>query len=122
MGKRPELEEVCRHLEDLAAVVASGRHERLAERAGETLGPCRAALETLAREARAGRDPGALRDACLRIRSRLARLHALLDHAGQVRAGLTGVIALLYEENTGAQYSRGGEPRLAPPPRIQAEA
>jgi hypothetical protein len=109
-------------LEALAALLASGNHAELETRVAQWLEPGRAELESLLEAARQGRAPAGSRERCLEIRRLIGEVRELVEHAEQVRAGLTGIVCLLYEGDTGSRYSSTGTTRLTALPRVLAEA
>ena len=114
--------EIKARLEALAALLASGNHAELEARVAQWLEPGQAELESLLEAARRGRAPAGSREQCLEIRRLTGEVRELLDHAEQVRAGLTGIVCLLYEGDTGSQYSSTGMTRFTAAPRVLAEA
>lgn len=108
-------------LEALAGLLASGNHADLEARVAQWLEPGRVELESLLEAARQGLAPAGSRERCLEIRRRIGEVRELLEHAEQVRAGLTGIVCLLYEGDTGSQYSSTGMTRLTAAPRVLAE-
>lgn len=109
-------------LEACAGLLASGNHAELEARAAQWLEPGRAEMESLLEAARQGRAPAGSLERCLEIRRLLGEVRELVEHAEQVRAGLTGIVCLLYEGDTGSQYSSTGMTRLTAAPRVLAEA
>ena len=114
--------DIKEQLEAVAALLTSGRHAELETRVAEWLEPVRAHLESLLEAARHGKAPAGSLERCQEIRRLAAEVRELVEHAEQVRAGLTGIVSLLYEGNTGSKYSSTGMTRLAATPRILAEA
>ena len=121
MTEHPELEEVSRRLDQLIVELAGGAHRNLEEKAAWLAG-CTESLQRLLDAARAGERPAGAAATCGEIRRRIALIREMLAHAQQVRAGLAGIIALLYEADAGSQYSACGAPTLHGAPRILAEA
>jgi len=122
METQPTLDDVRQRMEALARLLISGRHADLEGWVQSHLGPCRAALEDLTNQAAQGRLPDGTRETCLEIRRLAGEIQSLLGHADQVRSGLTGILDLLFEGNSGSRYSSKGEPRMAAAPRIVAQA
>lgn len=121
MKKQPKLDNLRDGLEAFAGLLASGDHTELEARVAQWLEPGRVELESLLEAAREGRAPAGSLERCLEIRRLTGQVRELADHAEQVRAGLTGIVCLLYQGDTGSQYSSTGETRLAAAPRVLAE-
>jgi len=113
------LHEASLDLDGLIADLASGAHAGLAQHLAPLASASRA-LEGI-REARL---PVAaeLEPALLGIRRRLDMVGEMLAHAQQVHTGLADIYRLLWEADTGSQYSASGAPALSGPRRLIQEA
>ena len=116
-----KVEELSGRLDQLAAELAGGAHQRLPDHVAVVTSYA-AALEELLEAMRRGPVRMEAAALCREIRAKIGLIREMLAHAQQVSTGLASILALFYGAHQGAQYSARGAPAWDHLPRIWEEA